>query len=122
MQLRFTLQLLQVQPVVRHTSLLTLARQRESSTGLVNDKSRLRRCTCKNAGTTEPAENIMFTVYVYYMSANVTLGVVIALTKVVLETEIFRHRYLKYNNCTAKQYFTANFCGSLIDIFKIQCT
>ena len=67
-------------------------------------------------------ENIMFTVYVYYMSANVTPGPVIALTKVVLETEIFHHRYLKYNNSTFKQYFTANFCGSFIDIFKIQCT
>ena len=33
----------------------------------------------------------MFTVYVYYMSANVTPGPVIVLTKVVLETEIFRH-------------------------------
>jgi len=40
----------------------------------------------------------------------------------VLETEIFRHRYLKYNNSTVKQYFRANFCGSFIDIFKIQCT
>ena len=60
----------------------------------------------------------MFTVYVYYMSANVTPGT----TKVVLETEIFRHRYLKYNNSTVKQYFTANFCGSFIDIFRIQCT
>jgi len=64
----------------------------------------------------------MFTVYVYYMSANVTPGPVIAVTKVVLETEIFRHRYLKYNNSIVKQYFTANFCGSFIDIFKIQCT
>jgi len=63
------------------------------------------------------AENIMFTVFVYYISANVTPGPVIALIKVVLETEIFRHRYLKYNNSTVKQYFTANFCGSFIDIF-----
>ena len=51
----------------------------------------------------------MFTVYVYYMSANVTPGPVIALTKVVLETEIFRHRYLKYNNTTVKQYFYSEF-------------
>jgi len=29
----------------------------------------------------------MFTVYVYYMSANVTPGSVITLTKVVLETD-----------------------------------
>jgi len=67
-------------------------------------------------------ENTMFTVYVCHMSANVTPGPVIALTKVVLETEIFRHRYLKYNNSIVKQYFTANLCGSFIDIFKIQCT
>ena len=60
----------------------------------------------------------MFTVYVYYMSANVTPGPMIALTKVVLETEIFCHRYFKYNNSNVKQYFTANFCGSFIDTFK----
>ena len=64
----------------------------------------------------------MFTVYVYYMPANVTPGPVIAQSKVVLKTEIFRHRYFKYNNSTVKQYFTANFCDSFIDIFKIQCT
>jgi len=64
----------------------------------------------------------MFTVYVYYMSVNVTPGPVIALTKVVLETEIFRHRNFKYNNSSVKQYFTANFSGSFIDIFKLQCT
>ena len=67
-------------------------------------------------------ENIMFTVYVYYMSANVTPGPVNALTKVVLETEIFYHRCLKYNNSTVKQYFTDNLCGSFVDIFSIQCT
>ena len=48
----------------------------------------------------------MFTVYVYYMSANVTPGLVIALTKVVLETEIFRHRYLKYNNSTVTIFYS----------------
>jgi len=53
---------------------------------------------------------------------DVTPGPVIALTKVVSETEIFHRRYLKYNNSTVKQYFTANFCVFFIDIFNIQCT
>ena len=41
----------------------------------------------KSGVSLSSVENIMFTVYVYYMSANVTPGPVIALSKVVLETD-----------------------------------